>query len=83
MKNVIDFFFRQEDEIGNVVFDETIILVSGQMPNVRGVARDQIVNRDDPMTFRQQSISQVRPQKAAAAGNDGNGMRARGHKSCM
>ncbi len=83
MKNVIDFFFRQEDEIGNVVLDETIIRVSGQMPNVRGVARDQIVDRDHAMTFRQQTISQVRAQKASAAGYDRNGMRARGHKVCM
>ena len=75
MKNVIDFFFRQEDEIGNVVLNETIILVSGEMPNVRGVPCDQIVDRDHAMTFRQQTISQVRAQKASAAGHDGNGVR--------
>jgi hypothetical protein len=25
MKNVIDLFFREEDEVGNVVLDETVI----------------------------------------------------------
>ena len=56
MKNVIDSFFGKENEIGDVVSDETIIFISGQMPNVRGVARDQIVDCDDAMAFRKQTI---------------------------
>ena len=53
MKNVIDLFFRQENEIRDVVLDEPEFLVAGEMPNVRGVAGDQIVDGDDAMTFRQ------------------------------
>ena len=74
MKNVIDFFFRQEDEIGDVVLDELEVFVAGEMPNVRGVASDQVIDCDGAMTFGQQSISQVRPQKASAAGHDRNGI---------
>ena len=33
--------------------DETIILVPGQMADVRHIAGDEIINRDDAMTFRQ------------------------------
>ena len=73
MKNVIDLFFRQENEIGNVVLDELVIFVAGQMPNVRVAARDEIVDRDDAMTFRQQTVGQMRPQKTGATGDDGNG----------
>jgi len=42
MKDVIDFFFRQENEIGNVALDEPVIPVAGQMPNVRIAARDEM-----------------------------------------
>jgi hypothetical protein len=48
------------------------ILVPGQVPDVRGVAGDQIVDGNDPVTFRQQSIAQMRSQKASGAGHDGN-----------
>jgi hypothetical protein len=54
------------------MFDELKILVPGQVPDVRCVTGDQIVDSDDPMTFRQQSIAQVRSQKTSGAGYDGN-----------
>ena len=40
MKNVIEFFFRQKNEIRNVVFDESEILFPGQMSNVSRVTGD-------------------------------------------
>src|SRR5207237_7606931 len=73
--NVIDFFFRQENEIGNVVLDELVIFIPRQVSDVRVVARNEIVDRDDTMTFRQKSVSQMRPQKTGAPGDDGNGLR--------
>jgi hypothetical protein len=74
MKNVIDFFFRQENEVGNVVLDEPVILVPGQMPDVRVAARDEIVDCDDAMTFCQKPVGQMGPQKAGPTGDDGNGI---------
>ena len=53
MKNVIDLFFGQKNEIGDVMLDESEILVAGEMSNVRGVTGDQIVDRNDAMTFCQ------------------------------
>ncbi len=47
MENVIDFLLRQKNEIGNVMLDEPVILVTGEMPDVRGVPGHQIVDRDD------------------------------------
>ena len=79
MKNIIDFFFREENETGNVMLNEMVILVSGQVPDIGRIARDQIVDRDNAMTFRQQAIRQVRPQKTGGAGNDGDWLRTSGH----
>ena len=58
------------------MFDEPEILVPGEMPNVRRVARDQIIDRNDAMPFRQKSIHQMRTEKTRAAGHDGNGLGA-------
>ena len=82
MKNVIQLFFRQENEIGNVVLDEPIILVAGQMPDVLQVARDQIVDRDDAVAFLEQTIGQMRSEKAGAACDNGNGFGRGGHGAC-
>ena len=72
MENVIDLFFRQKDEIGNVMFDEPEILIPGEMPNIRRIARDQIIYGNDAMPFRQKSIHQMRTEKTGAAGYDAN-----------
>ena len=40
VKNVINFFFRQKNEIRDVVFDETEILVAREVASVRGVTGD-------------------------------------------
>ena len=70
MKNVIEFFFRQENEIRDVVLDEAVILVAGEMLDVVEIAGDEIIDRDDAMTFRQQPIGQMRPKKTRATGDD-------------
>src|SRR4051812_884963 len=70
MKYVIEFVFRQENEIRNVVLDELEIRIAGEMTDVCGVAGDQVVDRDDAMTFREQAIRQMRSQKTRAAGDD-------------
>jgi hypothetical protein len=74
MKNVIDLFFQQENEVGNVVLDEFKFFVAGQMSNVRIAPGNEIVDRDDAMTFRQKPVGQMRPQKAGPTGDDGNGI---------
>ena len=40
MKNVIDFLFREKNEIRNVMFDEVEILVPGEVSDVGCVAGD-------------------------------------------
>ena len=73
MEDEIDLLFRQEDKIGNVVPDEAIIFVPCQMPDICHIPSDQIVDRDDAMTFGQEAIGQMRSEKSGATGYDGNG----------
>ena len=70
MKNVIEFFFRQENEIGNVVFHESIILVAREMLDVREVPGHEIIDRDDLVTFAEQAVGQMRSEKASATGDN-------------
>ena len=56
MKNVIDFFFRQKNEVRNVMLDEMIILVPRQMVDILEIARDKIVDRNYSMAFCQQPV---------------------------
>ena len=72
MEDEIDLLFGQEDKVGNVVPDEAIIFVPGQMANVCNIPSDQIVDRNDAMTFGQEAIGQMRSEKSGAAGHDGN-----------
>jgi hypothetical protein len=74
VENIIYFFFRQKNEIRNVVFDEPEIFVPGEMSNVRRVTGDQIINGNDTMTLRQKSVHQMRAEETRTASNDGNGM---------
>src|SRR5689334_2964558 len=74
MKNVIDLLFRQENEIGDIMFDESEIFVAGEMSNICGVTGDQIVDGNDAVIFCQQSIDQMRSQKTGTASHDRNGM---------
>ena len=72
MENVVEFLFRQENEIGNIVLEELEIGIAGEMADVRSVAGDQIVDRNDVMAFGQQTVDQVRSQKARATSDDRN-----------
>ena len=47
MKNEIEFFLRQENEIGNVMLHEAIILVPRQVLDVGEIAGHEIIDRDD------------------------------------
>ena len=75
MKNVIEFFFRQENETRDVVFDEGEILVAGEVFDVLEIAGDKIIDRDDAMPFRQEPVGQMRTEKTRAAGDDRNLLR--------
>ena len=79
VKNIINLWFRQKNEIGDVVFHEAEIFVSDKMSNVCRVAGHQIIDGNDPVTFRQKPVHQVRAKKARASGNDGNGLRSFSH----
>ena len=57
------------------MFDELEILVPGKVADVSCIAGDQIVDGNHSMTFRKQSIAQMRPQKPSRAGDDGNRLR--------
>ena len=57
------------------MLDEPVIVVAGQMRDVREVAGDKIVDRDDAVAFREQTVGQMRSQKPGATGDDGNGLR--------
>ena len=79
MEDEIDLLLGQENEIGNVVPDESIVFVAGQVPDVGSIPGDQIVDRNDTMPFGQQAIGQMRSEKSGATGHDGNGLGGSGH----
>ena len=58
---------------------EPVILVAGEVLDVRQIAGDEIVDRNHLMPFRKQAIRQVRTKKTGATGNDGNGLRSGCH----
>ena len=51
-----------------------IVFVAGQMTDVRHIAGNQIIDRDDAVSFRQQAIGQVRPEKTGTTGHHRNGL---------
>ena len=79
MENVIEFFFRQENETRDVVLNEGEILVAGEVLDVLEIAGDKIIDRDDAMPFRQQPVGQMRPEKTRATRDDRNLLRTRSH----
>ena len=72
MKHVIDLLFRKKDKVRDIVFDEPEFLVPREMADVRGVTSDEIVDRDDPVTFPQKPVYQMRPEKTRASGYNRN-----------
>src|SRR5438067_1465654 len=79
MENVIEFLFRQENVTRDVVLDEGEISVASEVPDVLEIARDQIINRNHPVSLRQQPIGQMRPQKTSTARDDRDFLRTRSH----
>src|SRR2546423_1736840 len=67
MENVVESFFRQENVARNVMLDEGEILVAGEVRDVLGIAGNKIINRNYPVSFRQQPVDQMRPQKTSAS----------------
>ena len=65
MENIIKFFFRQKNETRDVVLDEGEILIAGEVLDVLEIARNEIIDRDDPMPFREQPVGQMRSEKPA------------------
>ena len=56
MENVIDLLLLQHDEVRNVVLDEPVIGIPVEVRNIGEISSNQIVDPDDLMTFRQQSV---------------------------
>ena len=79
MEYVVESFFRQENVARNVMLDEGETLVARKVRDVLGIAGDQVIDRNDPVSFRQQAIGQMRPEKPSATSDDRNLLRIRSH----
>ena len=73
MPNIIDLT-RDVDEVGDIVADEFVVLVPGEMLDVRDIASDEAVDRDDAMALGKQTVGEVGAQKARTAGDDADGL---------
>ena len=60
--------------MSHILLDKAVVLIARQMFDVREVAGDQVIDRDNPMIFGQQSVRQMRAKKPCAAGDHGNRM---------
>jgi hypothetical protein len=69
MEDEIDLLLGQENEVRNIVPNEMIIFVASQMTNVRDVPSHQIIDGNDAVSFRQQTISQMRPKETGTTGH--------------
>ena len=58
MPNVIDLTW-DVDEVGDVVADEFVVLVPGEMLDVRDIASDEAIDRDDAMALGKQTVGEV------------------------
>ena len=72
MEDVVDGA-GEVDELGDVVVDELEMFVAGEMGDVVGVARDEVVDGDDAMAFGEESVDEMGAEEAGAAGDDGDG----------
>ena len=63
----------KKNKTRNIVFNEPEILVPGEMADVRGVTSDEIVDGDDPVTFSQKPVHEMRAEKTRTSGYDRNG----------
>ncbi len=62
-----------EDVLGDVVLEELEPLVAEQVGDVPDVTGDQVVDGGDAIAFGQQTVAEMRAEKAGAAGHDGMG----------
>ena len=56
MKHVIQSCVRQKNKIGDVVLDEMKIWTAGEIPDVRRIAGNEIIDRDDAVTVFQKTV---------------------------
>jgi hypothetical protein len=73
MPNIIDLT-RDVDEVGDIVADEFVVLVPGEMLDVRDIASDEAIDRDDAMALGEQAVGEVGAQKARTACDDADGL---------
>ena len=69
MKNVIHRP-GQIDKVCDVMFDKLKLGITGQVGDIIGIAGQQIIENDDPVTFGEQSVTEMRPQKTRAPGHN-------------
>src|SRR3954470_6805962 len=81
MENVIKLLFRQENEVRDVMFDETITVVAGEVFDVVEIAGDKVVDGDNAMPFGQEPIGQMRAEKTRSSGDDRDGFIFRWHSA--
>ena len=68
------------DEVGDIVVDELVVLIPREMLDVRDIARDEVVDRNDAVAFLEQPVREMGSQKPGSAGDDTDGLRdVRGH----
>ncbi len=72
MEDVVDAA-GEVDELCDVVVDELEVLVAGEMGDVVGIARDEVVDGDDAMAFGEEAVDEMGAEEAGAAGDDGDG----------
>lgn len=73
MPDIIDLA-RDVDEVGDVVADEFVVLIPGEMLDVRDIASDEAIDRDDAMPLGEQAVCEVGAQKARTARDDADGL---------
>lgn len=71
MEDEIDLPFH-EQVVRDIVVDELEAWVSSKMGDIIGAACDQVVDTYHGVPFCNESIAQVRTEKAGASGHNGN-----------
>ena len=59
----------QVDVVGHVMADEAEAFVAGQVRDIVGATRDEVVHCDDGVPFVQQPIAEMTTQETGAAGD--------------
>ena len=72
MKDVVDAA-GEVDELRDVMPNKLEVLVAGEMRDVVGIARDEVVDGNDVMAFGKEAVDEMRAEEAGAAGDDGYG----------